>query len=77
MGPRDMSFFRDWYAGRKFGEYAVKTGEAPRLIAAHETVLSATPKSLASQLSLAYLYEATGETKRAHDLWAMLNPARR
>ncbi len=22
MGPRDMSFFRDWYAGRKFGEYA-------------------------------------------------------
>ena len=39
MGPRDCSFFRDWYAGRKFGEYAVKTGEAPRLIAAHETVL--------------------------------------
>src|SRR6185295_18212447 len=22
MGPRDMSFFRDWYAGQKFAEYA-------------------------------------------------------
>jgi hypothetical protein len=22
MGPRDWSFFKDWYAGRKFGEYA-------------------------------------------------------
>jgi hypothetical protein len=73
MGPRDMTFFRDWYAGRKFGEYAVKTGEAPRLIAAHETTLSATPSNLASQLSLAYLYEASGDTKRAQDLWTRLD----
>jgi hypothetical protein len=73
MGPRDMSFFRDWYAGRKFGEYAVKTGEAPRLIAAHETTLSATPSNLASQLSLAYLYEASGDTKRAQNLWARID----
>jgi hypothetical protein len=71
MGPRDWSFFTDWYAGRKFGELAVKTGEAPRLIATHETVLSAT-SSLASQLSLAYLYEATGDTRKAQDAWAPL-----
>jgi hypothetical protein len=58
MGPRDPSFFRDWYAGRKYGELAVKTGQAPQLIAAHEQVLSATPQNLASQLSLTYLYEA-------------------
>ena len=73
MGPRDMSFFRDWYAGRKFGEYAVKTGEAPRLIATHQTVLSAIPDSVASQLSLAYLYEASGDAKRAQDLWARID----
>ncbi|HVG53588.1 MAG TPA: hypothetical protein VM846_04140 [Vicinamibacterales bacterium] len=73
MGPRDMSFFRDWYAGQKFAEYAVKTGRAPRLIAAHEQTLSAAPKNLASQLSLAYLLEATGETKRAQEMWANLN----
>jgi hypothetical protein len=73
MGPRDMSFFRDWYAGRKFGEYAVKTGEAPRLIAAHETTLSATPSNLASQLSLAYLYEATDKKADAQRMWAALS----
>lgn len=72
MGPRDWGFFRDWYAGRKFGEYAVKTGEAPRLIAAHETVLRATPDSRLSRLSLAYLYEATGEVRKAEVLWSKL-----
>jgi hypothetical protein len=73
MGPRDMSFFRDWYAGRKFGEYAVKTGEAPRLIATHQTVLSANPSSLASQLSLAYLYEATGASADAQKMWTAVS----
>jgi hypothetical protein len=67
MGPVNWSYFKDWYAGRKFGELAMKTGEAPRLIATHEA-----SKSLASRLSLAYLYEATGETKRAQDVWARL-----
>ena len=74
IGPRDATFFRDWYAGQKFGEYAVKTGEAQRLIAAHETVLSATPDSLASRLSLAYLYDATGDTRRAAAIWSRLAP---
>jgi hypothetical protein len=73
IGPRDNSFFRDWYAGRKFGEYAVKTGEAPRLIAAHESVLSASPKNVASQLSLAYLYEAAGQEGKAAKIWAEMN----
>ena len=73
MGPRDVSFFHDWYAGRKFGELAVKTGEAPKLIAAHEGVLSATPRNAASRLSLAYLYQATGQSERANDVWLSLS----
>jgi hypothetical protein len=73
MGPRDMSFFRDWYAGRKYGEYAVKTGEASKLIAAHEAVLRATPENLASQLSLAYLREASGESGKAREIWNRLD----
>jgi hypothetical protein len=68
MGPRDWSFFKDWYAGEKFGEYAVKTGEAPRLIAAHES-----SRGLASQLSLAYLYAATGQTAKADQIWASIH----
>ena len=73
MGPLDWSFFKDWYAGRKFGEYAVKTGEAPRLIATHQTVLSAIPDNRASNLSLAYLYEATGAESKAREVWARLS----
>ena len=72
MGPRDPSFFHDWYAGRKYGELAVKTGEALKLIAAHERVLSATPRHLASQLSLAYLYESVGHNDRAKETWLSL-----
>jgi len=73
IGPTDNSFFREWYAGRKFGEYAVKTGQAPRLIAAHESRLSDTPKNRASQMSLAYLYEASGQNAKAKDLWAKMD----
>ncbi|HET9193033.1 MAG TPA: hypothetical protein VFO21_09150 [Vicinamibacterales bacterium] len=72
MGPRDPSFFHDWYAGRKYGELAVQTGEALKLIAAHERVLSATPRHLASQLSLAYLYESVGHNDRAKETWLSL-----
>ena len=75
MGPRDMSFFRDWYAGRKFAEYAVKTGEAPRLIATHESVLAANPSSVASAMSLAYLYEGAGKGQRANEMWMKLGAA--
>jgi hypothetical protein len=69
LGPTDKTFFYDWYAGRKFGELAVKTGDAPRLIAAHE----AEPHPIARHnLQLAYLYEATGKSKKAQEAWARL-----
>ena len=68
MGPRDISFFKDWYAGRKYGELAVKTGEAARLIASHEAAPTWSKadalRNHAVWLQLAYLYEATGQPKR-------------
>ena len=67
-----MAFYRDWWAGRKFGALAVKTGEAPALIASHEAVLANAPRNAASQLSLAYLYQATGNSQRSQELWSML-----
>ena len=73
-GPRHMSFFRDWYAGRKFAEYANITGEAPRLIAAHEATLTRKPNQLSAQLALAYLYEARGDTAKARALWTKIDP---
>ena len=69
-GPSDRSFFRDWYAGRKYGEYAVKTGEAARLIAEHEAVLARKSSDLAAQLGLAYLYEARGDQAATRAMWA-------
>jgi hypothetical protein len=74
-GPREMSFFRDWYAGRKFAEYAKKTGEATRMITVHEATLARAPNNLAAQLGLAYLYEARGENAKAQALWASIDPA--
>src|SRR5687767_10569114 len=70
--PTDRAFFRDWWAGQKFGEYAVKTGEAASLIAAHEATLAQTPTSASAQLSLAYLYEARGDAARAAEMWRLL-----
>jgi hypothetical protein len=71
-GPQTMAFYRDWWAGRKFGALAVRTGEAPALIAAHEADLAAAPRNATAQLSLAYLYEATGNGRRANEMWSML-----
>jgi hypothetical protein len=68
-GPRDRSFFRDWWAGRKFAELAWKTGEAPQLIGADEVALAKTPGSLLPQLRLAYLCDARGDAERATRLW--------
>jgi hypothetical protein len=71
-GPRDTSFFRDWWAGRKFAELAWRTGEASRLIDADEAVLANNPNSLLAQIRLAYLYEGHGNAERARRLWAQV-----
>lgn len=74
-GPRSMSFFRDWWAGRKFGAYAERTGETTRLIGEHEGALARNPRSLTARMALAYLYEARGDARRSAALWAELDPA--
>ena len=71
-GPRDASFFPDWWAGRRFAELAWKTGEAPRLIEADEAALAKAPDSFLAQIRLAYLYEARGDTARAAQTWRKL-----
>ena len=71
-GPREIAFFRDWWAGRRFAEVAARTGERDRLIAAHESELAANPRNVAALLSLAYLYEGRGDTARAQAMWALL-----
>ena len=71
------TFFSDWYAGRKFGELAVKTGEA-RGSSRRMSRVACEADALRNQrpIQLAYLYDATGETKKAEELWA-IEPASR
>jgi hypothetical protein len=71
-GPRDTSFFPDWWAGRKFGELAMRTGETTRLVEAEEAALSTDPTSLLAQIRLAYLHEARGDSTRAQKIWDIL-----
>jgi predicted Zn-dependent protease len=72
-GPNDSSFFRDWWAGRKFAELAWRTGEAPRLIEADEAAIAKDPNSLLAQIRLAYLYEGHGDAERARRLWELVD----
>jgi hypothetical protein len=76
-GPRDMSFFRDWWAGRKYAEYAQATGQMTSLIESHQRALDTNPGDVAAQLSLAYLHERRGDEARARALWTLLDPAGR
>ena len=69
-GPRDVTFFRDWWAGRRFAGLALKTGAAARLVAADEVTLARNPDDFLAQIRLAYLYEARGDQKRAAALWS-------
>jgi hypothetical protein len=72
-GPRDTSFFRDWWVGRKFGELAWRTGQAPRMIEDGEAALATNPNSLLAQIRLAYLHERHGNPERAMRLWAQVD----
>jgi len=74
-GPRDTSFFPDWWAGRRFAELAIRTGEAQRLIDADEAALKRKGNALLPQIRLAYLYEARGDKARAGQIWARVAPS--
>lgn len=72
-GPRDMRFFRDWWAGHRFARTAARSGQRRALVAAAEAALKANPKDAAAQLQLAYLYENDPAKKaRVAGLWARL-----
>jgi hypothetical protein len=73
-GPTNDAFFRDWWAGRRFGELAARTGVAPQLIASDGKTLATSPDNLLAQIRLAYLYEGQGDTKAAANVWAQVNP---
>jgi hypothetical protein len=65
--PRDLAWFRDWWAGRKYTEAVRRAGLMERALAENTAA-----GDTASRMRLAYLYEAQGQTARAQALWAAL-----
>jgi hypothetical protein len=73
-GPRDLGFFRDWWAGRKYAEATLRAGRAESSVASHEATLAKQSDDLATRLLLAYLYEAQGAPTKAAAMWARIDP---
>jgi hypothetical protein len=71
-GPRDMAWFRDWWAGERYAALTARSGQADRAIAEHEKSLASDPEDTAARMSLAYLYGAKGQPVKAQALWAEL-----
>jgi tetratricopeptide (TPR) repeat protein len=73
-GPKNMAWFRDWWAGKKVGEYFARTGQADPAITRYETALRSDPFDVSAQMMLAYLYAAKGQKEKAQRMWARLAP---
>lgn len=72
QGPRDMTFFRDWWAGKKFAAYTLQTQSFEKAIAEQKAALDRKPDDLGAQMMLAYLYDYRGEKAKASPLWASI-----
>jgi hypothetical protein len=71
-GPREMSWFRDWWAGRKYATYASQTMGLERAIAEQASTISRNPEDVAARMKLAYLAELKGDRGRVEALWAAI-----
>ena len=70
--PREMGWFRDWYAGRKFAECVARADRVSVEIAAQKAACATNRGDTAAQMKLAYLYQAQGKHAQAVAIWADL-----
>jgi hypothetical protein len=68
-GPRDMAWFRDWWAGRKFAASLARIDGLDPAIAAQEAALAKAPADDAAHMMLAYLHQAKGDAAKARACW--------
>lgn len=76
-GPRSNEFFRDWWAGRKYAQYAARTGQTEKLINDKQSAVEKYPGNADARLMLAYLYESKGDMANAERMWATIDPNRK
>jgi hypothetical protein len=70
--PIDMAWYRDWWAGRKFAQTISRTGKLDDTIGIHEAALAKRSSDRAARMTLAYLYDATGDVQKTNAMWAKL-----
>ncbi len=71
-GPKQMAWFRNWWAGEKFAQLAIESEGADALASRLEKVLAENPSDLATRMKLAYLRTQRGDTKSAATLWSAI-----
>jgi hypothetical protein len=74
-GPRDMAWFRDWWAGPTYARALARAGRLETVIAQHESTLAGHPDDTATRLMLAYLYDFQGRKDKANAAWHHIDPS--
>lgn len=71
-GPKNMAFYRDWWAGRKYAEYVEKLGIREAVVREQKEVLSRHPSDTAAQMLLAYASAGHVDQQANDRLWAAI-----
>jgi FG-GAP-like repeat len=71
-GPRDMAWFKDWWAGEKYAVHTARADGMARAIAQQNAILEKDPSDISARMMLAYLQAANGEPAKAKALWAQI-----
>jgi hypothetical protein len=70
--PRDMAWYREWWAGKSFANAVSRSGTMDQEIKAQELAVEKNEHDLAALMMLAYLREAKGQGAAAEKAWARL-----
>lgn len=70
--PREMAWFKGWWAGDAYARAIDRAGRLDPTIEAQEKDLESNPDDTALRLKLAYLYASKGRTRKASALWAAM-----
>ena len=73
-GPKDMAWFRDWWAGKAYARAVERTGGLDAAIGRSEAEFARSPDD-GTRMMLAYLVPAPGQAGAGPRLWAALLPS--
>jgi hypothetical protein len=69
-GPRDMAWYQDWWAGKKYAALATDLGIVDQTITEQSAIVKNDPDAITARMLLAYLHVAKGQSKVAERYWA-------